>query len=53
MVSCIVNGLDGALIDPLDSVMMSIILATEAVLNKDPYCGNFLKAFRSGIVVKE
>ncbi len=53
MASCIVNGLDGALIDPLDPVMMSIILATEALLNKDPYCGNYLKAYRSGIVVKE
>jgi cobalamin-dependent methionine synthase I len=53
MVSCMVNGLDGALIDPLDSVMMSIILATEAVLNKDPYCGNYLKGYRSGIVVKD
>ena len=53
MVSCMVNGLDGALIDPLDSVMMSIILATEAVLNKDPYCGKYLKGYRSGIVVKD
>ncbi|MCK5095197.1 MAG: methyltetrahydrofolate cobalamin methyltransferase, partial [Spirochaetes bacterium] len=53
MVSCIVNGLDGALIDPLDPIMMSIIFATEAILNKDPYCGNYLKAYRKGIVVKE
>lgn len=53
MVSCMVNGLDGALIDPLDSVMMSIIFATEAILNKDPYCGNFLKAYRKGLVIKE
>ena len=53
MASCIVNGLDGALIDPLDPIMMSIIFATEAILNKDPYCGNYLKAYRKGVVVKE
>jgi 5-methyltetrahydrofolate--homocysteine methyltransferase len=53
MIACMVNGLDGALIDPLDPVMMSIIYATEAVLNKDPYCANYLKAYRKGIVVKE
>jgi len=53
MVSCMVNGLDGALIDPLDKIMMSIIKATEAVLNKDPYCANYLKAYRKGLVVKE
>jgi cobalamin-dependent methionine synthase I len=53
VVTCMVNGLDGALIDPLDSVMMSIIYATEALLNKDPYCGNYLKAYRKGQVVKE
>ena len=53
MASCIVNGLDGALIDPLDPIMMSIIFATETILNKDPYCGNYLKAYRKGVVVKE
>jgi cobalamin-dependent methionine synthase I len=50
---CIVNGLDGALIDPLDRVMMSIIKATEALLNKDPFCTNYLKAYRQGLIAKE
>lgn len=50
---CMVYGLDGALIDPLDKVMMSIIKASEALLNKDPFCSNYLKAFRQGIVVKD
>jgi cobalamin-dependent methionine synthase I len=53
MIACMVNGLDGALIDPLDSTMMSMILATEAVLNRDPYCAGYLKAYRKGIVVKD
>jgi cobalamin-dependent methionine synthase I len=53
IVACMAGGLDGALIDPLDSVMMSIIYATEAILNKDPYCSKYLKAYRSGLVKKE
>lgn len=53
IVMCMVNGLDGAIIDPLDSTMMSLVLATEALLNKDPYCGNYLKAYRKGLVPKE
>jgi len=53
MIMCMVNGMDGALINPLDSTMMSIIKATEALMNKDPYCTNYLKAYRSGISVKD
>ncbi|UCB45908.1 MAG: dihydropteroate synthase [Spirochaetota bacterium] len=50
---CMVYGLDGALIDPLDRVMMSIVRATEALLNKDPFCGNYLKDYRQGLIAKE
>ena len=53
VVNCMVNGLDGALIDPLDTTMMSLIFATEALMNKDPFCGNYLKAFRAGQVTKD
>ena len=53
VVNCMVNGLDGALIDPLDTTMMSLIYATEALMNKDPFCGNYLKAFRAGQVTKD
>jgi len=53
MAMCIANGMDGAIINPLDPIMMSIIKATEALMNKDPYCANYLKAFRGGIVVKD
>jgi len=52
MILCMARGLDGALIDPLDPIMISIIKATEALLNKDPYCANYLKAYREGLVVK-
>jgi len=53
VVMCMVHGLDGALIDPLDSTMMSLIMATEALLNKDQFCSKFLKGFRSGLVTKD
>jgi cobalamin-dependent methionine synthase I len=53
VVTCMVNGLDGALIDPLDTTMMSLIRATEALMNKDPFCSNYLKAFRAGLVTKD
>jgi 5-methyltetrahydrofolate--homocysteine methyltransferase len=53
VVMCMTHGLDGALIDPLDRTMMSIIRATEALLNKDPFCAGFLKAYRSGLVMKD
>jgi cobalamin-dependent methionine synthase I len=53
VVTCMANGLDGALIDPLDSTMMSLITATEALLNHDPFCGKYLKAYRAGLVTKD
>jgi cobalamin-dependent methionine synthase I len=53
VVICMAHGLDGALIDPLDRTMMSTIRATEALLNRDPFCANYLKAFRRGLIAKE
>ena len=40
------NGLDAALIDPLDKDMMSTLRACEALLGQDEYCLNYLAAFR-------
>ncbi|MFW6182034.1 MAG: methyltetrahydrofolate cobalamin methyltransferase, partial [Spirochaetota bacterium] len=53
VVACMVNGLDGALIDPLDKTMMSLIKATETLLDRDPFCSGYLKAYRAGLVVKD
>jgi len=53
VVGCMFNGLDGALIDPLDKTMMSMIFATESLMNKDTYCTNYLKAYRAGLVIKD
>jgi len=41
-------GLDSALVDPLDRQLMAVITASSALLAQDPYCRNYLKAFRAG-----
>jgi 5-methyltetrahydrofolate--homocysteine methyltransferase len=41
-------GLDSAIVDPLDKKLMSAVRAAETLLGQDPYCGNYLKAFRAG-----
>jgi len=41
-------GLDAAILDPLDSPLMSALLAAEAVLGRDRHCGRYLRAYRQG-----
>ncbi len=41
-------GMDTLIIDPLDTRMMAIISATQALTGHDEFCGEYLKAFRSG-----
>ena len=41
-------GLDSAIVDPLDQKLMAAIRAGETLLGQDPYCRNYLKAFRAG-----
>lgn len=43
--------LDSALMNPLDNAVMSSLLAARAFLGQDPYCGNYLRAYRSGRLV--
>jgi 5-methyltetrahydrofolate corrinoid/iron sulfur protein methyltransferase len=50
MIMCMVAGLDGVIVDPNDKRMMSLITSAETLLNKDPYCGQYLKAFRQGML---
>lgn len=45
------EGLDSAIMDPLDKGVMSSLLAAEAALDRDPYCGKLLKAYRRGELV--
>jgi 5-methyltetrahydrofolate--homocysteine methyltransferase len=39
-------GLDSAILDPLDSELMDAIKTSEALLGKDRFCQNYIKAFR-------
>ncbi len=50
MVMCMAAGLDGVILDPTDKKMMALVYAGEAMLDKDPYCGNYLKAYRKGVL---
>lgn len=50
LVAAMYAGLDGAIIDPLDTRLMSMIYASEALFGKDKYCKNYLKKFRDGAI---
>ena len=43
------KGLDGAIMNPLDTKMMANIIAAETLAGRDPYCMNYLKSHRAGI----
>ena len=47
MTMAIANGLDGAIINPLDQRMMGNIVAAEALAGKDEFCMNYLQAYRA------
>jgi 5-methyltetrahydrofolate--homocysteine methyltransferase len=49
MTMAIAKGLDGAIINPLDQLMMANIIAAEALAGRDNFCMNYLKAFRAGV----
>jgi len=42
------RGLDTAIVDPCDPQLMMNIRAAEALLGRDEYCANYLRAFREG-----
>ena len=46
MAMAIANGLDGAIVDPLDRGMMAQIAAAEALRGRDDYCSEYLTAYR-------
>lgn len=48
MVICAAYGLDAVIMDPEDKKMMALVHAAEALLNRDSYCGGYLKAYRKG-----
>jgi cobalamin-dependent methionine synthase I len=46
------NGLDSAILDPLDHDIQAAILTTELVLGRDKHCLNYLRASRKGLFEK-
>lgn len=41
-------GLDAAILNPLDKNLMALVRSTEVLLNRDPFCVQYIEAFRSG-----
>jgi cobalamin-dependent methionine synthase I len=44
-------GLDAAILDPLDTKMMSLIHVADLLTGKDQFCRSYLRAHRKGIIV--
>jgi cobalamin-dependent methionine synthase I len=42
------RGLDAAIVDPCDRQLMANVTAAEALLGRDEFCGQYLRAFRAG-----
>lgn len=46
-------GLDSAILDPTDKMLMSALMASCAILGQDEFCLNYIKAWRQGKLQKE
>lgn len=46
---CMSKGMDSAIIDPMSSDMLAAMYATNALLGEDPFCKDYLTAFRKGL----
>lgn len=53
LVMAISRGLDAAIVDPLDSQLLSLMYAAEAALGKDEFCLNYIRAFSEGKVASD
>jgi 5-methyltetrahydrofolate--homocysteine methyltransferase len=49
IILAIASGLDSAIIDPLNTDMMGLIYAAEALLGRDEMCIDYIHAFRAGV----
>ena len=48
VVMSIASGLDAVITDPLDRQLMALIYASEALMNKDRFCMNYIGAYKDG-----
>ncbi len=49
MVQTMTAGMDAYILDPLDKTIMGFVYASQALLGKDPFCGQYLAAHRKGL----
>ena len=47
---CMGLGVDGAFLDVHNKALLATVKAGEALRGEDPYCGNYLKAHRAGLL---
>lgn len=43
-------GLDSAIVDPMDRSLMVSVRTADTILQEDPYCKEYLKAYRKGLL---
>ncbi|SFR17598.1 dihydropteroate synthase [Desulfoscipio geothermicus] len=48
VVMSMASGLDAVIVDPLDSTLMALVYATEALLNMDRFCMQYIKQYQQG-----
>jgi len=48
LVMCMANGMNSVILDPLDQNIMSLLIASKALLGRDEYCMGYLTAQREG-----
>lgn len=48
VVFSVASGLDAVIMDPLDSTMVALIYAAEALTNKDRFCMKYIEAYHKG-----
>lgn len=49
LVAAMAYGMDGAIMDPLDRVIMKYVIAAEALLGRDEFCMEYISAYREGL----
>lgn len=50
LVAAMTAGMDGAILDPLDKKLMTLVYAAEALIGTDEFCMNYLMKFREGLL---
>ncbi len=49
----IAHGLNSAILDPTDNLIMATMYTVEMLMGKDEYCGNYIDAYEKGIISKQ